>query len=100
MEDLSLHVSYVGNDGTAKTVILTESELYLEERNYYAFNFDGLLAAELRTVMSVAVYEGDTQISETMEYSIDTYGNGKTGTVLTLMQAMIAYGDSAEAFFS
>ncbi|MBQ2444981.1 MAG: hypothetical protein II272_00935 [Oscillospiraceae bacterium] len=100
MEDLSLHVSYVGNDGTAKTVILTESELYLEERNYYAFHFDGLLAAELRTVMSVAVYERDTQISETMEYSIDTYGNGKTGTVLTLMQAMIAYGDSAEAFFS
>ncbi len=100
MEDLSLHVSYVGNDGTAKTVILTGSELYLEERNYYAFHFDGLLAAELRTVMSVAVYEGDTQISETMEYSIDTYGNGKTGTVLTLMQAMIAYGDSAEAFFS
>lgn len=100
MEDLSLHVSYVGNDGTAKTVILTESELYLEERNYYAFHFDGLLAAELRTVMRVAVYEGDTQISETMEYSIDTYGNGKTGTVLTLMQAMIAYGDSAEAFFS
>ena len=100
MEGLNIRISYIGTDGTIKTAILTELELYHAEKNYYAFNFDGLLAAELRTVMSAAVYEGNTQISETMEYSVDTYGNGKTGTVLTLIQAMIAYADSAKQFFS
>ncbi len=99
-EDLSLRVSYVDVEGVEQTATVTGPEVFSEPHNFYAFTFDGLLAAELRTVMSVAVYAGETRVSETMEYSVDTYGNGKTGTLLTLIQSMIAYSDSVKAYFA
>jgi hypothetical protein len=79
---------------------LTEHKVYNASRNFYAFDFDGLLSAEMRCVLNVAVYQGNTQLSPTMVYSIDTYGASTTGTLRTLVQAMVAYGDSAKAFFS
>ncbi len=97
--DLSLRIRFVNIHGQTETVVLTQCAVYDASRNYYVFDFDGLLAAELRTVMSVAVYEGETQVSETLEYSVDTFGNGKTDSLLTVMQAMVAYSDSAKAFF-
>ena len=100
LEDLNLHITYIGTDGEEKRVILTELEVFHEPNDYYVFDYDGLLAAELRTVMSVRVYEGETPVSETLEYSVDTYGNGKTGDILTLIRAMIAYSDSAKDFFA
>lgn len=100
VDQLSLRISYVNVSGENKTVVLTDPKLYNAAKNYYAFDFDGLLSAELRTVLSVAVYNGNTQLSPTAVYSVDTYGNGKTGTLLTVMQAMIAYADSAKAFFA
>ena len=99
MEDLSLRISYEGIDGSIVTETLTDLELYYEAASYYAFDFDGLLASELRTVMSAVVYEGDTPVSETMTYSVDTYGNGRTGSLLTLIQAMMAYSDSCKVYF-
>ena len=74
--------------------------MYNNNANYYAFTFDKLTAAELRTVMSVAVYNGNTQVSETMQFSVDTYGNNISGTLLTLCKAMLAYSDAAKAQFS
>lgn len=99
-EDLSLHISFTNVNGVTEKVILTEHVLYDASRNFYSFDFDGLLASELRAVMSVAVFEGDTQVSPTLKYSVDTFGNGKTGTLGTAVQAMIAYSDSALAYFS
>ena len=98
--DLSLRVRYTDINGGAKEVIITEGEMYNNNANYYAFTFDKLTAAELRTVMSVAVYNGNTQVSETMQFSVDTYGNNITGTLLTLCKAMLAYSDAAKAQFS
>jgi hypothetical protein len=99
LDALSLRVSFVNIDGETETVTLTESTVYNEERHYYAFDFDGLLSAEMRSVMHVAVCEGDMQLSPTMVYSIDTYGVSTSGALRTLVQAMLAYGDSAKAFF-
>ncbi len=100
LKDLSLRISFVNIDGETETVTLTDCEAYNAERNYYAFDFDGLLSAEMRSVMSAAVYEGDLQLSPTLVYSIDTYGASTTGSLRTLVQAMLAYGDSANAFFT
>ena len=86
--------------GKEKYAVLKELEVYHEASNRYAFNFNGLLAAELRVVMRTTVYEEETQISETMTYSIDAYGNSRTDTILTLVQVMITYSDSAKSFFS
>ena len=99
VEDLSLRVSYKDYTGQDQTVFLSEPTAYGSSGTRYAFDFDGLLAAELRSTVDVAVFAGETQLSSTLRYSADTYGNGKTGTLLTLCKALVAYSDSAKAYF-
>ena len=96
---LCLKLSYADHSGQTKTLTLTEPVLYREGTPYYAFDFSGLLATELRTLLTAAVYCGEEQISPTLEYSADTYGNGKTGTLKDLCAALFAYSDAATAYF-
>ena len=100
VDDLSIRVSYTDIDGEEQLVTLTDPEIYNADRGYYVFELDFLQAAELRTVFSCAVYNGDAQVSETMTYSADTYGNGKSGDLLTLCKAVIAYADAAKTVFA
>ena len=98
--ELCLRVSYVGADGQQKNVVLTTPELYNAEKKLYLFTLDCLEAAELRTVLTMAVYHGDTQVSQTMTYSADTYGIGKSGALLDVCKALFAYADAAQAVFA
>lgn len=98
--ELCLRVSYVGADGQQKNVVLTTPELYNAEKKLYLFTLDCLEAAELRTVLTMAVYHGDTQVSQTMTYSADTYGIGKSGALLEVCKALFAYADAAKAVFA
>ena len=100
VEDLSLRITYMGISGQEQQIVLTGVELYNSDKGYYAFTFDSLLAAELRTVLSAQVYAGDTPVSATLQYSADTYGNNKTGTLQELCKALFAYSDSAKAYFT
>ncbi len=100
VEDLTLKAYYVNHSGTVTQVILTNPEVYNASKNQYAFSFDGLLAAELRTVVDVAIYEGNTRLSQTLRYSPDTYGNGRSGQLLTLCKALFAYSDTAKTYFA
>ena len=97
---LSLQVCYTDIGGAPKTVTVRNAALYNPQAKYYAFTVDALLAAELRTVVSVQILAGDTPLSCTMQYSADTYGNNKTGALLDLCKALFAYSDSAKAYFS
>ena len=99
LSDLSLRVSYTDTYGAAKEVMLTGAELYNANLGYYAFTLDTMLAAELRSVVSVQVYSGNTPVSCTLQYSADTYGNNKTGTLGALCKALFAYSDSAKSYF-
>lgn len=98
-ENVSLRVSYVDSEGNT---VVADSKEYsdLNQGKWVAFEFSELRAADLRSLLSVAVYEGDRQISPTIQYSVDTYCNGKTGALGELCSAMIAYSDSAFAFFT
>ena len=100
VEDLILKVHYVNRAGEAVEVTVTDPILYNPAMNSYAFTFDGLLAAEMRTVLDATVYSGDTRLSQTLRYSPDTYGNGKTGQLLALCKALFAYSDTAKAYFA
>ena len=99
VEDLILKAYYVNQSGTVSQVTLTDPEVYNASKNQYSFTFDSLLAAELRSVVDVAIYEGTTRLSQTLRYSPDTYGNNKTGQLLTLCKALFAYSDTAKAYF-
>ena len=100
VENLTLKAYYVNQSGTVSQVTLTGPEVYNASKNQYAFSFDGLLAAELRSVVDVAVYDGSTRLSQTLRYSPDTYGNNRTGQLLILCKALFAYSDTAKAYFS
>ena len=98
---LSMKVSYTGSTGEAKTVTVTGAEVYNAANGYYSFTFYGLLTSELRTIVDVAIYNGTTQLSETLRYSPETYATKTTSTTLeSLTQALFAYSDSAKSFFT
>ena len=99
ISDLSLRVSYKDIDGNSKSVIIETATPYGTSAGYYVFTVDTLLAAELRAPLTVQIYNGNTPVSCTMQYSADTYGNGQKGDLLTLCQALVAYSDSAKAYF-
>ena len=99
LSTLTLHVRYTDATGTIRTAIVSRMEAYGKDE-LYAFTFDGLMAAELRTVVEATVYSGSTPLSHTLRYSPDTYGNHKTGQLLTLCKALFAYSDSAKAYFA
>ena len=96
---LSLRVCYTDYLGQEAEVTLTDPQPYWGSAIYYCFRLDSLLAAELRTVLSAQVYKGETPVSNSMTYTPDTYGNGKTGALGTLCKALFAYSDSAKAYF-
>ena len=100
VENLSMKVRYQGNNGETKAVTLTGAEVYNAANSYYSFTFYGLLASELRTVVDVTIYEGDTQLSEGLRYSAETYASKAPATLEPLTRALFAYSDSAKAYFA
>ena len=98
--NLSMQVSYAGGNGEIKTVTLTGADVYGSTVGYYSFTFYGLLASELRTVVDVAIFEGETQLSETLRYSAETYASKAPTALEPLTRALFAYCDSAKAFFT
>ena len=99
VEDLTLRVTYKDYAGVQREATVLGAETYGTVNGRYVFTFDGLLAAELRSVVSVRIFKGETPLSCTLEYRADTYGNGKTGNLGTLCKALFAYADSAKVFF-
>ncbi len=99
--NLSMKVTYQGSTGETKTVTLTGAEVYSAASGYYSFTFYGLLASELRTIVDVAIFEGEAQLSETIRYSAESYASKTIGTALEpLTRALFAYSDSAKAVFA
>ena len=98
-EELHLRVSFTDSNGKEQVKEIFESKLYRPDSSYLIFSFDGLLAAQLRSPVAVAVFAGEEQVSYTLDYSADTYGNNKTGTLGELCKALFAYSDAAKAYF-
>ena len=97
--DLRLKVRYTDVHGTENVFYSENYKSYNGSKNIFYATFAGLPAADLRTVLELCVVDAEgTQVSTTVRYSMGSYGNGKTGDLLTLCQALMAYSDSAAAF--
>ncbi len=100
VSDLTMRLSFTDNNGA----VITEErplEVYNAETKLYAVSYDGLRATEMRSIVRATVYEGETRVSKTVEYSIESYGARSTDpSVRQLCLAMLAYGDSANTFFN
>lgn len=100
VEDLSVRVSYTNIQGNSKTVIYDDLTPYPTISGSYYIEVDCLNAAEMRTVIHATVCKGDTPVSDTIQYSIESYAATVPGTVALLCKAMLAYGDAAAELFS
>ncbi len=105
----TLKVAYTDIYGNTvvKDLAIT-SDCPVQNGKYYSLTFDMLNATEMRTpFMTWIVGENGERISNTMTYSIESYGakamGGTTAAQLKLQPlviAMMKYGDSAAAYFN
>ena len=71
---------------------------------YYLY-FEGIKAMELCEVMTMTIWEGDTQVGYTLEYSVGTYIYKNVDKANTseanrnLMKALFNYGESTKAAY-
>ena len=70
---------------------------------YYVY-FDGFDASQMREVVYVTAYNGDTAVSNTIAYSVETYAYAKQNSSVpnlgALVIAMMKYGNAAKAYAS
>lgn len=99
-EELSVRLCYLNDSGETVSVVLTALETVDEAAGLYAVEFDSLAAKQMRTLVTAAVYYGETQLSRSVQYSIESYAAKAQGEIADLCNAMIAYGDAAKAFFA
>ena len=83
--------------------VIYEKSFEPTEGGYY-FHFNGLNAAQMSEPVYLTVYDGDTPVSNTICYSIESYvsdqlkKDDQDEEFVTLIKAMMNYGDSAYAF--
>ncbi len=99
VEDLSVHIV----SETGKEWNISGDTFAKAENGYYIF-FDGLDASQMREVVYLTVYEGETAVSNTLSYSIESYACAKKesgdANLVALVYAMMKYGDAANAYES
>lgn len=100
-------VSYKDADGkdVNHRIALNDETQFAYTAGKYCVSFNGLKSKEMSTVVTIALYDGnDTQISNSVTYSIETYAASKvTGTnakLVQLVKNMMSLGDSCAAYFA
>ena len=70
--------------------------------NQYCIYFEGLTARQMREAVLATVYMGETPVSNTVLYGIESYCNNKFATtsaeLQVLLEAMMHYGDACLAY--
>ena len=100
-EKLTIKLTYRDYAGTKKTIELSDPTVYNASAGYYAVTCYELSAAELRTVITAVICDGEKQLSESLQYSPESYASKTGGTTLEpLCRALFAYSDSAHAYFT
>ena len=91
-------------DGTSWTIGSDEFAAVPNYDNRYSVDFGGLTAQQMAVPVYAAIYEGDTAISNTLQYSISSYYakqyNNDGSNLDNMLIAMIRYGDSAANYFA
>ena len=99
IENLTVKVT---ND-IGKETIITSEQFEVVEGGYYVF-FEGLNAGQMSDIVYLTVYNGETAVSNTIRYSIESYAyaqqNSTDVNLAELVKAMMKYGDSAKAYIS
>ena len=76
-------------------------EYFVEENGGICFRFEECNANKLRSAVDVTLYEGDTAITNTIRYSVESYcATRKEGTsIYPFTQQLMRYADAVENHF-
>lgn len=97
IEGLSVKIVVGNNTWT----ISSDSFIAQGEDVYYVY-FNGLNPAQMRETFYLTICDGDTAVSNTASYSIESYAYEKQNSTISylaeLVKAMMKYGDAAYAY--
>ena len=94
--DLSVRI-----ESSESTWTIPAEQFETGDGRYYVY-FTGLDAGQMRETVYLTIYEGDTPVSNTASYSIESYAyemqNSEDANLAALIKAMMRYGDAANAY--
>ena len=104
MSNVKLKISYKTSKGVSVTNTIPASS-FTKDGNYYIAYIDTIAITDVRSVISATLYDGNKAISDTLEYSIESYAknrlsNSNSESYKTLIKEMMKFGISAETHFS
>jgi len=80
------------------------ADTFEETTGGWYFYLNGMNAAQMSETVYVTVYKGETVVSNTLRYSIESYAHSKqndaNAKLAELVKAMMRYGDSARAYMN
>lgn len=102
---VTVKLQYVKLNGKKVTKEIPFSEFaYTSSSKEYSIRYDGFLAPEFRSVVSIAIYNNGKRISNLQKYSIETYAynrikaDSSTEQMKSLVKSMMMYSDSAAEY--
>ena len=99
-EDLTV---VVRTQSGAETVFTYEDFTY-EGDGKYSFIFDSLHAGQMSEELYATVYQGDTAVSNTVCYSVESYAytmlKSDNENLVNVIRTLIKYGDAAKAYIA
>ena len=98
---LTVQVAYTKQNGESAVKTFTEKDFVKSGSRYYVY-FSELIASQMRQTVQATIYEGNTAVSNTINYSIESYvaqaqGNAKLSKIVN---ALLSYGDAAAKYAS
>ena len=106
LSDVTLRIRYTDRLGNAvERRVSGATFAYSEAAGGYTVYFDELKASELRSVLTLTLVRGGTQISRMVQYSFDTYveslfAAGIDPAYKALLENTLRYADSARKYFA
>ena len=91
-------------DGSVKAEIPLASKT-AGTRVYYQGSFDDVGARAMRTLYDFTVYDGDTAVSKTVTWSVESYvaymrSTASDANQIALFNAILIYGDAVAAYLT
>lgn len=104
MRDVKIVFTYNNGKGE-KTLTVPYSKFTKKNNNMYVAYCDCLTPAEMGCTVNATIYDGYVQISDTLQYSIETYvksryGASQSESYKDLMKKMVLYGRTVKTHFS
>lgn len=103
MDNVKVKFSYVNGKNVMKTRTVPFAN-FGKSGGKYMVGCEGITPAEMDCVIDATIYDGDKAISQTLQYSIESYVASRieestSTTYKNLMRLMILYGQAAKKHF-